>query len=249
VDPLADIFPSQSPYLYAYNNPIRFIDVDGLYGDENEANKERQAAIDQRFEVGDVYQSGDEWGFNIIDGENSYSAFFRGFVEEGEIYDKLASKEFDPLFGNVDSRIEHYNDAVAMMEIFDPEIVGTVLMTAQGTGGTKSPSKFNPALPKVVTNMSRGSLNPTHHITKSKTQMKKILDDIRANGIKESIKYVEHNGTKYIVDGHHRFYAAQKLGIQNVPVQQVNLPYKGYKSPMDLMLEPGKHPGYWKNMK
>ncbi len=98
-------------------------------------------------------------------------------------------------------------------------------------------------------NISRSALNPTHHITKSKTQMKTLLDNIRTNGIKEPIKYVEHNGTKYIVDGHHRFYAAQRLGIQKVPVQQVKMPYAGYKSAGDLMIEPGKHPGFWKYMK
>jgi uncharacterized protein (DUF1015 family) len=79
--------------------------------------------------------------------------------------------------------------------------------------------------------------------------MQALLNDIRANGIQESIKYVERNGVKYIVDGHHRFYAAQRLGIQNVPVQQVQLPYGGYKGVMDLMVEPGKQPGFWKFMK
>ena len=79
--------------------------------------------------------------------------------------------------------------------------------------------------------------------------MKVLINDILANGIQESIKYVEANGVKYIVDGHHRFYAAEKLGIQSVPVQQVKLPYGGYKSTMDLMLEPGKQPGFWKYIK
>jgi RHS repeat-associated protein len=75
VDPLADYYPDQSPYLYAYNNPIRFIDVDGLYGDEGEANKQRDAAISKGLKVSDIYQSGDEWGFNVINGEDSYSDF------------------------------------------------------------------------------------------------------------------------------------------------------------------------------
>ncbi len=41
--------------------------------------------------------------------------------------------------------------------------------------------------------------------------------------------------------GHHWFYAAQRLGIENVPVQQVQLPYGGYKSDLDLMIELGKN--------
>ena len=79
--------------------------------------------------------------------------------------------------------------------------------------------------------------------------MKVLMNDIRANGIKEALPYVEYNGTKCLVGGHHRYYAAQKLGIQNVPVKQVQLPNAGYKTPSDLILEPGKHPGFWKYMK
>lgn len=100
-----------------------------------------------------------------------------------------------------------------------------------------------------INELSSKSLNPTHYITKSRTEMQNLLNNIRDNGIKNPIKFVEHNNVKYIVDGHHRFYSAQKLGIQNIPTQQVQLPYGGYKNIMDLMLEPGKQPGYWKYMK
>ena len=79
-DPLMDMFPDQSPYIYAYNNPVRFIDVDGLYGDESSAQEHWQAAIDLGHNVGEVYQSGDEWGFNVINGEDSYSNFGDNFI-------------------------------------------------------------------------------------------------------------------------------------------------------------------------
>jgi len=79
VDPLHSLFPNQTSYIYAYNNPVRYIDVDGLYGDEMEANKQRDIAKSQGLKVGDAYQSGKEWGFNVINGEKSYSVFDRDF--------------------------------------------------------------------------------------------------------------------------------------------------------------------------
>jgi ParB-like nuclease domain len=97
--------------------------------------------------------------------------------------------------------------------------------------------------------VSTSSLSPTHYITKSKTEMQKLLNDIRANGIKEPIKFVEHNGAKFILDGHHRYYSALKLGIRNVPAKQVKLPWGQYKTPMDLMIERGKNPAFWKFIK
>ncbi|MBN1183351.1 MAG: hypothetical protein JXB49_13750 [Bacteroidales bacterium] len=44
IDPLAIKFPFQSPYLYGYNNPIRFIDYLGMSSQEpNEKIKALQA--------------------------------------------------------------------------------------------------------------------------------------------------------------------------------------------------------------
>ena len=65
--------------------------------------------------------------------------------------------------------------------------------------------------------------------------MNKLIDDIKDNGISETIKYVEHNGQKYVVDGHHRLIAAKRLGLEQVPIEQVELPYSGYKTIEDLL--------------
>jgi len=79
------------------------------------------------------------------------------------------------------------------------------------------------------------NLTKTHNQTLSKSEMKKLVKDIETNGIKEPIKYVEYNGNKYVVDGHHRLLAAKQLGLKEIPVQQVNLPYGGYKTIEDLL--------------
>jgi len=65
--------------------------------------------------------------------------------------------------------------------------------------------------------------------------MAELVDDIKTNGIQEPIKYVEIDGSKYIVDGHHRNLVAKQLGITEVPVEQVELPYVGYETIQDLM--------------
>ena len=75
----------------------------------------------------------------------------------------------------------------------------------------------------------------THKLTLSRKKYLKLLEDIKINGIKEPIKYVEYKGKKYVVDGHHRLRAAIELNIKEIPTQQVFLPYKSYKSIWDLL--------------
>lgn len=77
-------------------------------------------------------------------------------------------------------------------------------------------------------------LIPTHGMTMSRSQFAALKQDIAKNGIKDTIKYVNLNGRKYVVDGHHRLLAARELGISNVPAEEVRLPYLGYGSIGDL---------------
>ncbi len=77
-------------------------------------------------------------------------------------------------------------------------------------------------------------LTPTHAQTKSNRQMNKLISGIREEGIIEPIKYVEYNGVKYVVDGHHRLIAAKRLKLTIVPVEKVELPFGGYKTLNDL---------------
>lgn len=89
-----------------------------------------------------------------------------------------------------------------------------------------------------VATLPTSDLEPTHALMWSRRQRTKLIADIKANGIQNPIKYVEHNGTKYVVDGHHRLAAAKALRFLRVPVQRVELPYGGYRTPSDLQYEP-----------
>ena len=79
------------------------------------------------------------------------------------------------------------------------------------------------------------NLQPTHSQTLSNNKLNALMDDIKVNGIQEPIKYVEYNGQKYVVDGHHRLLAAKRLGLTEVPIERVELPYAGYSTIEDLL--------------
>ena len=78
-------------------------------------------------------------------------------------------------------------------------------------------------------------LKPTHSQTLSNKQMNALTDDIKVNGIQEPIKYVEYDGQMYVVNCHHRLLAAKRLGLTEVPIEKVDLPYAGYNTIEDLL--------------
>jgi len=67
----------------------------------------------------------------------------------------------------------------------------------------------------------------------SSRNVNEIAGSMRASGWQgDPIKVLDHNGTKYILDGHHRVEAARRVGIE-IPYQTVapeNLGQFGYKS-------------------
>ena len=84
--------------------------------------------------------------------------------------------------------------------------------------------------------MSVDELTPTHKITMGRNKFNKFVKQVDKNGITDPIDYVVHEGKNYVVNGHHRLQAAKVLGIDQVPVNQVSLPFKGYFSVSDLFV-------------
>lgn len=74
---MAEQIPHHSAYNYVYNNPIKFIDQQGLYGEVGEATKDHETAIAKfgKDRVGDVYFNKDknEFAFQIYgEGKDKY---------------------------------------------------------------------------------------------------------------------------------------------------------------------------------
>jgi len=65
--------------------------------------------------------------------------------------------------------------------------------------------------------LKTSDLTPTHAPKYGANKLKKFVDKIEVEGIKETIKIIEHEWVKYVVDGHHRLYAARILKLDSVP--------------------------------
>lgn len=277
VDPLIDMYPGHSPFNYVMGNPIRLIDPTGMSSENRDEGNPTYCGGNLP-EILITAKNGQykmqQDGLKPLASLNVHSVVMESRSRNKSDYPVTIN---NPIFTRHLTYRELYNGAsgnlainllqgkygmnhaVGYMQhsVFSAQTdfanIVTPIITSFGPmpflSIFGSGLRYSSWAAKGVTNLSTSSLNPTHYITKSKTAMQTLMNDIRVNGIQESIKYVEHNGVKYIVAGHHRFYAAQRLGIQNVPVQQVQLPYGGYKGVMDLMMEPGKQPGFWKFMK
>jgi ParB-like chromosome segregation protein Spo0J len=73
----------------------------------------------------------------------------------------------------------------------------------------------------------------------SARNIEQIAESMRAGGWNgPPIKVFEHNGVKYVLDGHHRLAAARQVGLAEVPYESVpasQLGQYGYQSVDDLL--------------
>lgn len=117
-----------------------------------------------------------------------------------------------------------------------------------GTKSASSPSTTAPKFAQQAEMLETSSLNPTHFPDRSQKQMQNLINDIVANGIQDPLQFVEHNGQNYIVGGNHRYFIAKRMGITELPVQRVQLPFEGYGTAADLQMS-GSMPNYWPFLK
>jgi hypothetical protein len=84
-------------------------------------------------------------------------------------------------------------------------------------------------------------LERTHEIggNASSRRVVEIRDSLAREGWKGNpVSIVEHDGWKYVVDGHHRLAAARRAGVEQIPYKVVELPFRGYRTLDDVLEVP-----------
>ena len=102
VDPLAKSYPWYSPFQFAGNNPIKFIDLDGLEPSENPENPENQAGRNPTEMIQSIYaQSGGDLAF-----EANFLIFLKGTSDPNASTNMLTNKDG---FTSDSKNAEQYN--------------------------------------------------------------------------------------------------------------------------------------------
>ncbi|MGU9939384.1 DUF6443 domain-containing protein [Empedobacter brevis] len=247
IDPLAEKYYEDSPFTYALNNPVYFIDIDGMQiggpGDGTGTEEDPIELDEVIVKVKKQERRDPIFGYNYnsdtlnensrklsttvanykpaqqIDAIINETTFFVLTLPLGGVAFKGASFILKPVITKTGTIIWRRVASKAVLEAVEGSASKTIVETTKQVAKTLSPYE----------------LEITHGLTKSKKAFQLLKENIRKNGIQESIKYVEHNGKKFVVDGHHRLRAAKELGMDNVPVQQVQMPYGNYKTIQDLI--------------
>jgi len=169
-----------------------------------------------------------------------------GWVDiNSQTYVNWFAEQWEKPIGYIDewgeeTAMKYDSRAEAMMMLAPLFIDWASILYSPNVRGSKSSRLFRGGKTSVnlkakTTTVKPTELNATHSVNTKGSRYKTLLKSISDEGIKEPIKYVTCNGKKYVVDGHHRLRAAKELKLNSVPVQEVKLPYLGYKTEWDLI--------------
>jgi len=243
VDPLAEKSRRFSPFTYGDDNSIRNIDPDGMETQEGCDPCGVPSELDITRNGATISEN---VGQKLIDGVESAVLTLASIVDAGVRPGQIPSRysvdyssgkgKFvsTPILSPGDALLATGGAALDLAAAYPAGgPAGSLLSKAPGAASTTATVVKDAAA--AVKDLSPFELQATHGLTQSKKQFANLKAAIKEDGIIEPIKYVEHNGVKSVVDGHHRLRAAKELGHKTVPAQSVLLPYGGYKTTLDLI--------------
>jgi RHS repeat-associated protein len=264
VDPLENALGGPwTPYGYTSGNPWTMFDPLGLQAlsDFEDPEVELDTSVDLVVETPkiDVKEPEPDYSFTppVVETSPDDSAkpddfdlskyrVPEGFSPRQGLSPNASLEEIEQSMGLSGSDLRelqnHYENGVARGQIQESLPMFILAWGGASAGNVRvgTGPRLNVQSPAASSGSGWGMINPgkltsTHGLTLSPKQFAKLKADISKNGIKTPVRVHTYKGQKYIVNGHHRARAARELGIDEVPIVEQALPYRGYHTTLDLM--------------